>query len=56
MTKRAIARAARAMAMATKRAMVTGGNNKDNDYGKEGGGRLSAATRGTAQRTRLLTF
>ncbi len=44
-------RAARAMVTATKRAMATNGNNKGNGYGKEGDGRLMAATMGTARRT-----
>jgi hypothetical protein len=51
-------RAARGMAMATKRAMANNGDNKGNGYGKEGGRRLLAATKtmgiGTAQRTRPL--
>jgi hypothetical protein len=34
-----------------KRAMATDGNNRGNGYGKEGGGHLTAATMGTAQRT-----
>jgi hypothetical protein len=33
--KRAMARVARAMAMATKRAMATNGDNMGNGYGKE---------------------
>jgi hypothetical protein len=33
----------RAMAMATKRAMVTNGNTMDNGHGKEGGGHSTAA-------------
>jgi hypothetical protein len=43
------------MATATKRAMVTNGDNTGNGYGKEGDGRLMAATMamgmGKAQRT-----
>ncbi len=55
--KKAIARATkRAMVMATTRAMVTNGNNMGNGYGKEGGGRLMAATMGTVQRTRPLAL
>jgi hypothetical protein len=46
-----MARAARAMAMATKRVMVTNGNNTDIGYCKEGDGCSTAATRGTVQRT-----
>jgi hypothetical protein len=53
---RAVTRAARAMATATKRAMATNGNNRDNGYGEEGGGCLRAATRGVAQRTRPLAL
>jgi hypothetical protein len=57
-TKKAMTRAAGVVAMATKRAMATNGNNKDNGYGKEGGRRLTAVTMvmgmETAQRTRLL--
>jgi hypothetical protein len=49
-----MARAARAMATATKRAMVTDGDNTDNGYCEEGDGHLTAVTRGTAQRTRPL--
>jgi hypothetical protein len=41
----------KAMAMATKRAMATDGDNTGNCYGKEGGGCSTAATRGTTQRT-----
>jgi hypothetical protein len=36
------------MATATKMAMATNGNNTDNGYGKEGSGRLTVATMGTA--------
>ncbi len=54
MTKRVMARAARAMATGTKMAMATNGNNTGNCYGKEGGRHLTVATMGTAQRTRLL--
>jgi hypothetical protein len=39
-------RVARVMAMATKRAMATYGNNMDNSYGKEGGSCSMAATMG----------
>ncbi len=46
----------RAMPMATKRAMATGGNNTGNGYGKEGGGRSTAATMGTARRTHPLAL
>jgi hypothetical protein len=45
----------RAMATATKRAIVTNGDNMGNSYGKEGGGHLMAATMamgmGTVRRT-----
>jgi hypothetical protein len=51
-----MSRAARAMAMATKKAMVTDGNNMDIGYCKEGDGRSTAATRGTARRTRPLVL
>jgi hypothetical protein len=58
--KRAMTRAARVIAMATKRAMVSNGDNMGNGYGKEGGGHLTAATMamvmGTAQRTWLLAL
>ncbi len=56
-SKRALIKAARAMAMATmtKRAMATNGNNRGNGNGKEGGKQAKAATmtmgRGAAQRT-----
>ncbi len=52
-------RAARVMAMATatKRAMVTDGNNTGNGYGEEASGRAMATTMamgmGTVQRTWL---
>ncbi len=46
-----MARAARVMAMATKRAIAMDGNNTGNCYGEEGGGRLTAATRERVQRT-----
>ncbi len=50
-----MARVARAMAMATKRAMATNGNNTGNGYGKEASGQAMVATmamgRGTVQRT-----
>ncbi len=36
--------------MATKRVMATNRDNTGNGYGEEGGGRLTAATMGTAQR------
>jgi hypothetical protein len=42
--------------MATKRAMATNGNNMGNGYGKEGGGRSTSGTMGTAQRTRPLAL
>ncbi len=55
-----MARAARAMATATKRTMMTNGDNMGNGYGKDGGGSLMVATMlmgmGTAQRTWLLTL
>jgi hypothetical protein len=48
-------RVARAMAMVTKRAMATDGDNTGNDYGKDASRRAMAATmamgRGTVQRT-----
>ncbi len=47
-TKRAMARAARVKATATKRVMATNGDNTGNGYGKEGGGCLTVATMGTA--------
>jgi hypothetical protein len=54
----AMARVARAMAMATKRAMATNGDNMGNGDGKEGGEQATAATiamgMGTAQRKWLL--
>ncbi len=56
MTKRARAKVARAMALATKRAMATNGNNMDNSYGKKGGGHLTVAMMGMAQRTRPLVL
>ncbi len=53
-------RAARVMATATKRAMATGGDNRGNGYGKEGGGQATAATMamgmGTAQRSQPLAL
>jgi hypothetical protein len=49
--KRTMARAARVMATATKRAMATNGDNMDNGYCKEDDGRSTAVTRGMAQRT-----
>ncbi len=51
MTKRAMARAARAMVTAMKRAMATNGDNTGNGYGEEGGRCSMAAMMGTAQRT-----
>jgi hypothetical protein len=54
--KRAMARAARAMAMATKRAMETNSDNTGNGYGKEGDGHLTAAAMGTARITRPLAL
>jgi hypothetical protein len=45
-----MARAARAMATATKIAIATNGDNLDDGYGKEGGGHLTAAIMGMAQR------
>ena len=52
--KRAMARAARVMVMATKRAMATNGNTRGNGHGKEDDRLLIAATMGMAQRTRPL--
>ncbi len=50
-----MARVARVMAMATKRAIATDGNNMGNGYGKEASGQATVATMaigmGTAQRT-----
>jgi hypothetical protein len=54
--KRAMARAARVMAMVMKRAMATNGNTTDNGYGKEDDGCLTAATRGMAPRAQLLAL
>jgi hypothetical protein len=51
-----MARVARVMAMATKRAMATDDNNMDNCYCKEGDRHLTVATRGTAQRTQPLAL
>ncbi len=51
-----MARAARAMATATKRVMVTNGDNTGNGSGEEGGGRLTAVMMGTAQRTHPLVL
>ncbi len=51
-----MARAARVMATAAKRMIATNGNNAGNGYGKEGGGRLTAATMGTVQRTHPLAL
>jgi hypothetical protein len=44
------------MSTATKRVMATNGDNTGNGYGKEGGGRSTAATMGTAQRTHPLAL
>jgi hypothetical protein len=48
------------MAMATKRAMASDGNNTGNGFRKEGGRQATAATMamgmGTAQRTRPLVL
>jgi hypothetical protein len=61
-SKRAMMRAARAMAMtmATKRAMATNGNNTGNGYGKEASGQATTAIMamgmGTARRAWLLTL
>jgi hypothetical protein len=56
-TKRAMARAARAMAMEKKKAiMATNNDNTGNGYGEEDDGRLMSATMGTAQRTRPLAL
>jgi hypothetical protein len=49
-----MARAARAMAMATKRAMATNDDNTGNGYGEEDDGHLMAATMGMARRTQPL--
>jgi hypothetical protein len=46
-----MARVARAMATAMKRAMATDNDNTGNGYGEEDDGRSMAATMGTAQRT-----
>ncbi len=55
-----MARVARVMATASKRVMVTDGNNTGNGYGKEPSRQATAATMamgmGTAQRTWLLTL
>ncbi len=56
MTKRVMARVARAMAMAAKMVMATDGDNSDDGYSKEGGGHLTVATMATAQRTWLLAL
>ncbi len=60
MTKRAISRAARMMATATKRAMATDGNTTGNSYGKESGRHLTAGTMamgmGMTQRTQPLAL
>jgi hypothetical protein len=52
----AMARAARAMATATKRAMATDGDNTGHGYGEEDDGRSMATTMGTARRTRPLAL
>jgi hypothetical protein len=44
------------MATEMKRVMATNDNNTGNGYIKEGGGRLMAATMGTAQRTHPLAL
>jgi hypothetical protein len=49
--KRAMARVARAMRTVTKRVMATNDDNTGNVCGKEGDGRLTAATMGMVQRT-----
>jgi hypothetical protein len=49
-------RAARAMPMATKRVIATNGDSTGNGYGKEGGGRSTVMTMGTAQRTHPLAL
>jgi hypothetical protein len=47
----------RAMVTATKRAMTTDGDNMGNGYGKQGGGRTTAATTmGTARRAQPLVL
>ncbi len=46
-----MAKVARAMATARKRAMTTDSDNTDNGYGEEGGRHLMAATMEMAQRT-----
>jgi hypothetical protein len=55
-----MARVARVMATATKRAKATDGNNMGNGYGKEPSGQVTAATMvmgmGTTQRTWPLTL
>ncbi len=51
-----MARAARAMATITKRVMATNGDNTGNGYGKEGGGRSTAATMGMARKTHPLVL
>ncbi len=55
-TKRAMARAARAMVTATKRAMATNNNNTGNGYSEEDEGHLMAAMMGMAQRTQPLAL
>jgi hypothetical protein len=42
--------------MATKRAMATNGTNTGNGYSEQSGRHLTAATMGTAQRTRPLAL
>jgi hypothetical protein len=44
------------MPMATKRVMATKGDNTGNGYGKEGGGRSTAAMIGTGRRTHPLAL
>ncbi len=51
-----MARAARAMPTAMKRLMATDGDITGDGYGKKGGGRLTAARMGTAQRTHPLAL
>ncbi len=55
-TKKAIARVARVMATATKRAMATNDDNTGNGYGEEDDGSSTAATMGMARRTRPLAL
>jgi hypothetical protein len=46
--KRAMARAASSMVMATKRTIVTNGDNTGNGNGEEGDRHLTVATMGTS--------